>query len=235
MIWFSSPLEALRRHPSRSRPAGDDHVRMRQALQRVAAHAPHLGGSALLDALAATGCVDRATAARLLPWYRDFDADRYFAEHLRRLSFRGAPAAEEFRSSVRRAVEDLVGSADLGSVGPEEGIRFRSGEHEGVVLAYPEVGFSLGGKSRESVAAALEEMPDALVIVARNFQEGTAAHLSGLLSGSGVPGTLVTVNLLLGIRAVAIRYQPAPERVIATLGAGRLLRSTDVALLGNRE
>ena len=46
--------------------------------------------------------------------------------------------------------------------------------------------------------------------------------------------TLVTVNLLLGIRATTLRYQPGAERVIALLGSGRPLRSRDVAVLGDR-
>lgn len=235
MIWFGRVPHAYTVVPPHSPAAGDERARMRQALQHVAAHAPHLGGDALLDALAETGWVDREAAARLLPSFRDFDADRYFAEHLRRLSLRGTRVAEEFRGGVRRVVEDVVGSAELEGVGPEDAIRFRSGDREGIVLAYPEVGFSLGGSTRQSLAAAVEEMPDALVLVARNFQEGTADQLASILSGTGVPGTLVTVNLLLGIRAVTLRYQPTPERVIATLGAGRPLRSADVALLGNRE
>jgi hypothetical protein len=49
-----------------------------------------------------------------------------------------------------------------------------------------------------------------------------------------VPGTLVTVNLLLGIRATTLRYQPGAERVIELLGSGRPLRSRDVAVLGER-
>ncbi len=234
MIWFRNPPKIFPR-AAVERSAPGEHARMREALQRVAARAPHLTGDALLDALAETGWVDRAVAARLLPAFRDFDADRYFAENLRRLSLRGATVAEEFRERVRQVMEDAVGEARLGEVGPEAAIRFRSGEREGILLAYPEVGFTLGGNARKSVAAALEEMPDALVIVARNFQDGTREQLASLLAGTEVPGTLVTVNLLLGIRAVALRYQPCPERIIATLGAGRPLRTQDVALLGNRE
>ena len=49
-----------------------------------------------------------------------------------------------------------------------------------------------------------------------------------------MPGTLVTVNLLLGIRAISLRYQPSPTRVIALLGYGRPLRSADIARLGDR-
>lgn len=234
MIWFGklpySPLPA-----PQARPAGDEHTRMRHALRAVAARAPHLSGAALLDALAETGWVDRASAARLLPWYRDFDAERHFADHLRRLSIGGARTADEFRAGVRRVVEDVVGNAHMGEVGPETGIRFRSGEREGIVLAFPQVGFSVGGDARRSLEAALEEMPDALVLVARNFQSGASAQLAEMLRNTGIAGTLVTLNLLLGIRAVTLRYQPAPERVLATLGAGRPLRSVDVALLGNRE
>ncbi len=32
-------------------------------------------------------------------------------------------------------------------------------------------------------------------------------------------GTLVTVNLLLGMRAIALKYQPSPEQVFGLLGA----------------
>jgi len=77
-------------------------------------------------------------------------------------------------------------------------------------------------------------MPDALLVVARNFDPHAAAQLSGELAGTGVPGTLVTLNLLLGIRAITLRYQPPVERVIGVLGAGRPLRSADVARLGDR-
>ncbi|HEX2094291.1 MAG TPA: hypothetical protein VHG28_17950 [Longimicrobiaceae bacterium] len=234
MIWFGNlPQPAFRRaDPELFR--GNERARMAQALRMVAAREPHLTGDALLEALTATGGVDWETAERLLPWFRDFDRDRHFTEDLRRISLKGTTVADEFRVRVRRVVEDIAGSGHLGEVGPEEGIRFRTGEHEGIVLAYPQTGFTLGGATRQAVAAAVEEMPDALVIVARHFQEGTADHLAGVLSGSEVPGTLVTVNLLLGIRAVALRYQPSPDRIVDTLGAGRPLRSVDVALLGNR-
>jgi hypothetical protein len=234
MIWFGNlpVLQHAARRNGRVPVAERD--RMRLALERVARRAPHLAGDALLDALEATGWIDRSAAARLLPEFRHFDADRHFAEHLRRLSFRGPSVAEEFRSGIGRVVEDLFGTALAGGVGPEPAIRFRCGEREGVVLAYPEVGFSLGGRTRTAVAAAVEEMPDALVLVARNFQPGTAEQLAGLLAGSEVPGTLVTVNLLLGIRATALRYQPGPERVVDLLSAGRPLRSVDVARLGDR-
>jgi hypothetical protein len=100
--------------------------------------------------------------------------------------------------------------------------------------ALPMGSFSIGGPTRVALAAAVEEMPDVLVIVARNFQEGAAAQLGSLLSGTDVPGTLVTVNLLLGIRATALRYQPGTDRVLDLLGSGRPLRSADVAYLGNR-
>ena len=233
MIWFgtlpgrpATPLPAPRAIP--------ESACMEQALREVAAYAPHLEGSALLDALAGTGLVDYATATRLLPSFRNFDADRCFAEELRRLSFRGPSVRDEFRVRVRRAVEDLVGDASLGSVGPESAIRFRHGEAEGIMLAYPEVAWGVGGNARQAIAAAIEEMPDALVLVARNFAEGAAGQLASMLSRTGVPGTLLSVNLLLGMRATALRYQPATERVVDLLGAGRPLRSADVATLGNR-
>lgn len=234
MIWFGNlPMPVSRALPQDALHR-DAHARMARALRTVAAREPHLSGRALLDAIAATGWVDRETAARLLPWFRDFDADRHFADNLRRLALKGAPVAEEFRGVVRYVVEDLTGSGDLDEVGPQPAIRFRSGEREGIVLAFPQVGFSLGGEARRAVEAAVEEMADALVIVARNFAEGTADQLSGMLAGTEVPGTLLTVNLLLGLRAVKLRYGPSPDRVLDTLGAGRPLRSVDVALLGNR-
>lgn len=235
MIWFGRPLnEVLFTPPSGVNPVGDENTRMEHALRWVAARDPHLEGGPLLDALAATGWVDRDTAARLLPCYRHFDADRYFAEALRGLSFRGPTAAGEFRQRVGRVMEDVTGMAALGSVGPEECVRFGDGDVQGVALAYPQVQFTLGGDAAKAVMAAVEEMPDALVVVARNFQESTAAQLASMLAGSGVPGTLVTVNLLLGLRATALRYQPGVERVIGLLGSGRPLRSRDIALLGER-
>lgn len=235
MIWFGRPLsEVLFTPPAGVAPYGDESVRMEHALRWVAARDPHLEGPELLDALAATGWVDRATAARLLPCFRHFDADRHFAEALRGLSFRGVTAAGEFRQRIGRVMEDIAGDAALGVLGPEECVRFGAGERQGLVLAYPQVRFSLGGDSAKAVAAAVDEMPDALVIVARNFQEGTAGQLGSLLAGTEVPGTLITVNLLLGIRATTLRYQPGAERVIQLLGSGRPLRSRDVAFLGER-
>ena len=234
MIWFGRPLSEVLYTPPAGMALGDESVRMEHALRWVAARDPHLEGTDLLDALAATGWVDRGTAARLLPCFRHFDADRCFADALRGLSFRGPTAAGEFRQRIGRVMEDIAGGAALGTVGPEECVRFGAGERQGVVLAYPQVGFSLGGPAAQAVAAAVDEMPDALVIVARNFQEGTAGQLGSLLSGTEVPGTLVTVNLLLGIRATTLRYQPGSDRVIRLLGAGRPLRSRDVAVLGDR-
>ena len=235
MIWFGKHITEVLFTP----PAGVVHVldvnaRMERALRWVAAREPQLEGPALVDALAATGWVDRETAERLLPCYRHFDADRCFAESLRSLSFRGPTAAGEFRQRIGRVMEDVTGSASLGVVGPEDCVRFTAGDRQGVVLAYPQVGFTLGGDAAEAVRAAAGEMPDALVIVARNFQEGTAEQLHVLLDRTEVPGTLVTVNLLLGIRATTLRYQPGAERVIELLGTGRPLRSRDVAVLGER-
>lgn len=234
MIWFG-------RHPglhvppaSRGRVPVRESDRMRAALERVATRAPHLSGAALLDALEATGWIDRAAAARLLPAFRDFDADRHFAQHMRLLSFRGPSAAEEFHAGIGRIVEDMFGAADATEVGREAAYHFRHDEREGLLLAYPEVNLSIGGGLRAAVAAAVEQMPDTLVIVARNFQNGTAEQFAAMLQGTEVPGTLITINLLLGIRATALRYQPSPARLVDLLGAGRPLRSTDVARLGDR-
>ncbi len=233
MIWFGKLAGLVLPAPARTPAVTGERAEMQKALETVATTAPHLSGSALVDALAATGHVDAATAARLLPSFGHFNADRFFADHMRRMSFRGVAVAAEFRMGVARVLEDLVGSADVGEVGPEEGVRFRHADREGLVLAYPEVAFSIGSRTRAAVGAAIEEMPDALVIVARNFQPTAADQLSGILARTGVPGTLITVNLLLGIRALTLRYQPPTEHVFGLLGAGRALRSADTAMLGD--
>jgi hypothetical protein len=134
---------------------------------------------------------------------------------------------------VLTVVQELMGAGTVGEVGPEFGIRFRCGAREGLVLAHPEVGFSIGGSTRQAVEAAVEEMPDVLVVVARNFEKNAGGQLASLLYRTEVPGTLVTLNLLLGIRAISLRYQPHVDRVIDLLGAGRPLRSTDIARLGD--
>jgi hypothetical protein len=233
MIWFGNLSHALR-IPVPAIAAGDEGQRMEAALRLVAAHAPHLEGDALLEALAGTGYVDVATARRLLPCYRHFDPDRWFAESLRSLSLKGPLVADEFRGRIGRVVEDLTGNARIEELGPEGAVRFTLGRREGIVLAYPSVQFSIGGPAAKSVEAAVEEMPDALVIVARNFGDGTGGQLRSLLTNTGIRGTLVTVNLLLGIRAMALKYQPAPERVVDLLSVGRPIRSQDVATLGER-
>ena len=234
MIWFGN----LNRILATPVPDGfgplPERKRMLHALERVAERAPQLSGSHLLDALAGTGWVDRDTAARLLPTFDYFDPDRHFADYLRRLSFRGRSAADEFREGVRQVVEEVVGHGQVDEVGPERGVRFQREKYEGVMLAYPEVSFSIAGPTRAAIDAAVQEMPDALLVVARNFDQHAADQLSGVLAGTGVPGTLITVNLLLGIRAITLRYQPSVDRLIGVLGAGRPLRSADIAKLGDR-
>ena len=207
---------------------------MLRALEAVAERAPQLSGPALLEALAETGWVDYEAARRLLPDFHFFDPDRHFAEYLRSISFRGRSAASQFREGIRFVVEELTGEAGVATLGPEPAIRFRNGDREGVVLAHPEVGFTIAGPTRDAVLAAVEEMPDVLVVVARNFDPQTASQLTSILDRTEVPGTLVTLNLLLGIRAHRLRYQPPPDRVIQLLGTGRPLRSADIARLGDR-
>ncbi len=230
MIWFANPT--VRGRPA-ARPAPAA-LRMERALREVAAREPHLRGRPLAEALAATGWLDLETALRLLPCYRHFDPDRYFAEHLRSISFRGETVAADFRAGVKRALHDLLGGADSGELGSQACVRFGTGEREGVVLAYPQVDFALGPDVSAAAAAALEEIPEAFVLVARNFRQTTAAQLSGILARSDVSGTLLTVNLLLGMRAVVLRYRPDPARVFDLLAAGRPIRSADVARLGDR-
>lgn len=233
MIWFGNLNRILATSDPDAFGPLPEHRRMLQALQSVAERAPHLSGRPLVDALAATGWVDERTAERLLPTFIHFDPDRHFSEYLRSLSFRGRSAALDFREAVRSVCQELTGTALLDESGPEPAILFRTGELEGLVLAHPEVSFTINGNTRDAILAAVEEMPDTLVIVARNFERGAAAQLSGLLAGSGVPGTLVTVNLLLGIRAMKLRYRPTEERVVRLLSAGRPLRSCDIASLGD--
>lgn len=234
MIWFGNLNRVLPGEDPASFGPLPERERMRRALEWAAERAPHLTGAARLDALAASGWVDRVTAARLIPEFGYFDADRHFADNLRRISFKGAGAGEEFRRGIGFVVEELVGSATEDAVGPEPAIRFQEGERQGIVLAHAEVGFSVAGRTREAVLAAVEEMPDAIVIVARNFDRATADQLAGLLSRTEVPGTLITLNILLGLRAIALRYQPSRERVLDLLGVGRPVGSVDIAMLGNR-
>jgi len=231
MIWFGKlpgiriPEPAPREHP---------HRRMRQALECVACNAPGLTGPALVEALAGTGWVDATTAERLLPEFRHFDAEQHFAQNLRRLSFRGRSVEEEFRRAVARAMEDIAGPARSGSGDEHPELRFGDEEWQGTLLAFPEVRCSIGGRVRELIAAAAEEMPDSLVLLARNFDPDAHAQLKALL-GREIPGTLLTVNHLLGIRAMVLRYQPDPERVRSLLALGRPLRSADIARLGDRD
>lgn len=234
MIWFGNLNRILATPDPDAFGPVPEHRRMLQALRSVAERAPQLSGGPLIDALAATGWVDESTAQRLLPTFVHFDPDRHFSEYLRSLSFRGRSAAADFREGVRCIFEELTGDGASDESGPEPAIRFRTGELEGLVLAHPEVSFTINGATRDAILAAVEEMPDAIVVVARNFERTAAAQLAGLLAGTGVPGTLVTVNLLLGMRAMKLRYRPHEDRVVRLLATGRPLRSTDIAHLGDR-
>jgi hypothetical protein len=231
MIWFRDPPAAT---PLEFGPTLTARGRMKQALERVASRAPQLRGAELVGALLETGLVDPPTVRHLLPEFAGFDPERHFADHLRSLSFRGASRADEFRAAMERVVVDVVGSGARMPAGAEEAIVFEHGERQGVLLAFPEVNFSVGGRSRDWIAAAAEEMPDAIVVVARTFDAHAPGQLAALLSGADVPGTLVSVNLMLGIRAMVQKYAPPPDRVVDLLAAGRLLRSPDVAVLGER-
>lgn len=235
MIWFGNLDKALVTPSSNGGGLAAEQTRMQLALEQVAEMNPGLTGRALLSAIVATGLIDLPSAQRLLPYFRKFDADRHFAEYVRRLSFRGRPASEEFRTGIRCITEEITGSGWIGEIGSEPCIRFVTGEHEGIVLAEPEVGFTISGRTREVLAAAVEEMPDSVIIVARSFQRNTEEQLRAVLDRTEVPGTLITVNLLLGIRATVLRYQPRAIRILDLLSAGGNLRSADIARLGDRE
>jgi hypothetical protein len=235
MIWFGNLNRILATPLPEHRGGDSEPVRMQYALERVAESAPGLSGPALLDALAGTGWVDRAAAERLLPTFRAFDPDRHFSEHLRRLSFRGHMAGEDFRSGIRYITEEITGHGTVDQVGSEPCVRFAVGPYEGVILAYPEVSFTISGRTREAILAAVEEMPDLLVVVARNFDRNAAEQLATLVHRTGVPGTLLSLNLLLGVRALTLRYQPGLDRVVNLLSKGGQMRSAEIARLGDRE
>lgn len=235
MIWFGNLERFFVGKVPAGLPQTAEFTRMQLALERVAELAPGLTGRTLVDAATSTGWVDRETAERLLPHFRHFDADAHFAAYLRRLSFRGRSAQDEFRSGVRCVIEEILGDGRIDQLGPEKCVRFVSGEREGVVLAQPEVSFTISGRTRDSIVAAVEEMPDAVIVVARNFEKGAADQLRSILLRTGVPGTLVSLNLLLGIRATTLRYQPRTDRVIDLLSSGGALRSSQIARLGDRE
>src|SRR5690606_19837517 len=97
MIWFGNLNRILPEPDPAAFGPLPERTRMLRALEWVAERAPQLSGSALLDALAGTGWIDRSAAERLLPEFRHFDPDRHFSDTLRRLSFRGRSAAEDFR------------------------------------------------------------------------------------------------------------------------------------------
>ncbi len=234
MIWFGNLERFFVGDVPAGLPRTAEFTRMQMGLERVAEIAPALSGRSLLEAVVATGWVDRETAERLLPHFRHFDADAHFATYLRRLSFQGRSAEDQFRMGVRCIVEEITGNARIGGVGPESGIRFATGNREGIVLPHPEVGFTISGKTRDAIAAAVEEMPDTIVVIARSFEKNTAAQLRSILAGTEVTGTLVTLNLLLGIRATTLRYQPRTDRVIELLSTGGAIRSPQIAKLAER-
>src|SRR5690606_11520779 len=100
MIWFGN-LERFFVGPvPYGLPQTAEFTRMRLALQRVAELAPSLNGRTLVEAVVSTGWVDRETADRLLPHFRHFDPDAHFAAYLRRLSFRGRSAEDDFLSGI---------------------------------------------------------------------------------------------------------------------------------------
>jgi len=235
MIWFGNLNRIVATQDPQAFGPVPEHRRMLRALQTGAERAPQLTGRPRVEALAATGWVDNATAQRLLPTFVHFDPDRHFADYLRSLSFRGRSVAEDFREGVRAVMEELTGAATLDDAGAEPVIRFGTGEVEAMAIAHPEVNLTISGRTRDTILAAVEEMPDTIVLVARNFDRHAGAQLSGLLAGTEVPGTLITVNQLLGIRAMALHYRPATQRVIELLSQDRPVRSRDIARLGDRE
>lgn len=234
MIWFGK-LERLFIGPvPPGLPEAADEKRMQFALERVAEVAPWLTGDPLIDALAATGWVDRETASRLFPVFRHFDPDRHFGDYMRRLSFRGRTVEEEFRYGIRSIFQEIVGNAELCQLGPEACIRFEEGDRQFVALCRPEVGLTVAGTTREALLASIEEMPDAVLLIARSFERSAVDQVSSVLSRTGIPGSLVTVNHLLGLRATALRFGSSPEMIADVLALGGSVGSVQVARLGDQ-
>ena len=233
MIWFGHlTLQSAERPPvDRARP---ELARMEMALRWVAARAPELRGETLAAALVSAGWVDLEEARRLLPLFSRFDADRHFADELRRLSFRGMSVLDEFHGRIGRVLVDLAGRFALDEVAGERCLRFRDGEREGLVFAYPRVGLSLGPGLTAALRDAAETMPDSVVIVARSFRPDFEAQVRGLMHGTDVPCTLITVNRLLGVRAVALAYRPPRADVLGLFEQGGLVGSAAVAHLADR-
>jgi len=233
MIWFGH-LTLQPAHGSPIDRAQPELARMKMALRWVAARAPELRGEHLAAALVSTGWVDLEEARRLIPLFSHFDADAHFAEELRRLSFRGMSVVDEFHQRIGRILVDLTGRFAMDDVAGERCLRFRDEGREGLVFAYPLVGLSLGGGLTAALRTSAGEMPDSVVIVARTFRPDFEAQVRGLMHGSDVPCTLVTVNRLLGVRAVTLAYRPPRADVFRLLGQGGLIGSAAVAHLADR-
>ena len=187
-----------------------------RAWELVAARQPDLDGEALLEALAATGWVDRRTAARIVPTLADFDPFTHFARSLRRLGWRGRRATPAFRRAVVTLFRGLPGAAVT------EGRRWL--EAYGMpVLAYAEVGWSPGRPPGEELTAAAAAGL-AVVVVATSFDDES-------LRRAPVPLTALTTNRLLGMAAVIRHYRPEPAAVRALLERGGWVTSSDVARL----
>lgn len=191
--------------------------RVLRAWERVAERDPDLEGDALLDALTATGWVDRRTAARIVPTLGDFDPFVPFARSVRRLGWRGRPATAAFRAAVATLLRGLPGAA----------VRARESwleAYELPVLAYPEVGWAPVGPARDELdRAAAAGTP--VVVVATSFEHATPQ------GPRAIPLTMLTTNRLLGMAAVIRRYRPDPAAVRRLLARGGRIASAEVARL----
>jgi len=166
----------------------------------------------------------------------NFDPDRHFAESLRRLSFRGELAVDEFRRRIGQVMVDLTEDGEKVVLpGGAEAVRFRAGDRDGLVFAFPEVSYAVDAELRAAVPDVMEHFPHAVVLVARNFRAGAEASFRSLFRGQEIAPTLVTVNRLLGLRAVALRYGTPAELVMDMFCCGGSVSTRAVARLGDRE
>lgn len=232
MIWFGENFVPV----FTPRDREGEFSRMQRGIRWVAERTPGATGEELVSALSESGWVSTETARRLLPYFRDFDADRYFAERLRRLSFRGELAVDEFRRRIGQVMVDLTEEGERVVLsGGAEAVRFRAGERDGLVFAFPEVSYAVDPELRAAVPDVLEHFPHTVVLVARNFRPGAEAAFRSLFRGQEIAPTTVTVNRLLGLRAVALRYRTPADRVMDLLCSGSGVSTRAVARLGDRE
>ena len=190
MIWFGNLNRILPQPDPAAFGPLPERARMLRALKWVAERAPHLTGSSLLDALAGTGWVDRG--------HRASDSCRSSATSTPTatspIPSAGSPFAADPppRSSAAASgcvMEEVTGDGDDGRGGTGAGDPLpHRGSARGSSSPTPRCPSPSRAGRATAVEAAVEEMPDVLVVVARNFERSTAAQLAAVLERTEVPG-----------------------------------------------